>query len=76
MIFDVRRLEYSEWCKVSKEAHMISFGEFRPTYIESFNFAIAAFDPKGVISGWITCHEMDKESLYLQYGGVLPVFLQ
>jgi RimJ/RimL family protein N-acetyltransferase len=71
--YALKKLTHEQWLEISDIAHSVVFGEVRPTSLERFSFALA-IEADGVIGGFITCHEMDSETLYIQYGGVLPKF--
>lgn len=68
-MYSVRHVDSKFWLdKYSEKAHLSSFGEFRPKELERIDFALVATDgpePKG----FVTCKEMDSETLYWQYGG-------
>lgn len=70
MIFRAEKISAEAWDNES--AHLISFGEARPKELNSYHFILAAFDESNNIAGYSTCIEMDKESLYLQHGGIMP----
>lgn len=63
-------LSGDEWLQFSESAHLLSFGEIRPCEIERCDFALL-YSAEGKPHAYITCHEMDSETVYIQYGGVL-----
>lgn len=71
--YELKKIPYDRWLEISDVAHSVVFGEVRPTALERFSFALS-IEADGFIGGFITCHEMDSETLYIQYGGVLPKF--
>jgi hypothetical protein len=68
-MFQVNQVSHKDWIKVSEEAMVASFGARRSRELERFDFALAAIDKGGNLSGFITCIEMDAETLYWQFGG-------
>ena len=77
MILKVSQLPQFEWEKISEEAFVASFGSFRPKDLERYDFALMLerFDGEEKdIAAFITCKEMDSETLYWQFGGVLPKY--
>lgn len=75
MNFFVRRITSDEWrTHLSKDAHLIAFGEDQPPEVERIDFALIAIDSKDQYSGFITCRETDAKSLYWQYGGPMPQY--
>lgn len=72
MSFKVVSVETREWAKLSAEAHLVVFGEQRKSDLDRIDFVLLALDDIGTPSGYITCIEMDSETLYWQHGGALP----
>ena len=56
---------------MSEKAHLYSFAENRPPEFDRITFALVA-EVNGKLAGWVTCRELDKESVYWQYGGAFP----
>lgn len=56
---------------MSKNAHLISFGEKREPSIERIDFALLAVSEHKAL-GYITCREADAETVYWQFGGPFP----
>ena len=71
--YKVEKIHKQEWDVISQDAHMTCFGEHRPASLESYSFVVGAFC-KEELAGYFTCIEMDKETLYIQHGGVFPNF--
>lgn len=72
MKFEIKLLESRDWVKLNEQAHFCAFGEKRDRDMDRIDFALLAIDPNGVASGYISCLEMDKETIYWQYGGAMP----
>ena len=70
MIFRAEKIPNHLWD--ANAAHLVTFGENRPQSLNSFHFVLGAVDGDNQLAGYCTCIELDKESLYLQHGGVLP----
>ena len=66
----VERITPIEWTKFGAEAHLVCFGEKRDTQLDRIDFALLAADEKPL--AYMTCKELDGESIYLQYGGAFP----
>lgn len=72
MIIRPEKFTKEEWLELSQYAFIATFGEKRPVELERFSFALVAFDDAQIPGGWVTCIEMDSETIYWQHGGVLP----
>lgn len=72
MIFRIEQVSARDFKSIELQAHVICFGEKKLEDLSRIDFAILAFDPENQISGYATCIEMDKETLYLQHGGAFP----
>lgn len=68
----VIKLSPSEWEKMSEDAHLVVFDELRPTRMDRIDFALLALDRDDNICAYVTCRELDEESVYWQYGGSFP----
>ncbi len=67
----VARLSPKEWHQYSEDAHLICFNEIRPAKMNRIDFAMTTFED-GVPQTYMTCREVDEETLYMQYGGAFP----
>lgn len=73
MKFKITRISKDEWHEhLCRDAFNVSFGNVRHPNIERIDFALIATDSFNTISGFVTCKEMDAETLYWQYGGAMP----
>lgn len=61
----------SQWGLVSERLHAETFGEFRPDSLNRIDFALVYWLDDEPL-GYMTCREMDSESVYIGYGGILP----
>lgn len=73
MSYEVKKLTAEEWSTMSQDAHMATFGEYRPAALERHHFALLALY-EGRLGGYVTCLEMDSNTVYIQLGGVFPGF--
>jgi hypothetical protein len=67
----VMRLNPIEWKDFSAQAHVVCFDEVRPPDLDRIDFALIAGDESGPVA-YMTCRELDAESVYMQYGGAFP----
>lgn len=67
----VIKMSSSEWDKYSADAHLICFGEERPAGMNRIDFALTAIEGD-IPQAYMTCREVDSESVYMQYGGAFP----
>lgn len=58
------------WAGMSESAHLTVFCEKRPWEFNRIDFALMAVDEKPL--QYVTCRELDQETLYWQYGGSFP----
>lgn len=72
MRYFIERLTPDHWHRLSKESHLITFGEINPPEYDRVDFALWTVDEKRNPLGFITVKEMDAETAYLQHGGVFP----
>lgn len=63
-----------DWKKLSENAHVAVFDKRKPSGIERIDYALLFVDSGNVPAAYITCKELDSESLYWQYGGVFQAF--
>jgi predicted regulator of Ras-like GTPase activity (Roadblock/LC7/MglB family) len=61
----------AEWQQYSEQAHLICFNEHRAADMNRIDFALVA-DLDGVPQAYMTCREVDSETVYMQYGGAFP----
>lgn len=75
MTFSIRKLSQEQWVEhLAESAHFLAFGTNRPGDIERIDFALLMVDENDSASAYITCKEMDSETLYWQYGGAMPKY--
>lgn len=67
----VEKMSPESWREISETSHVVCFKEVRPADMERISFALVAFEENTPL-GYITCRELDSESLYIQYGGAFP----
>ncbi len=69
----IRKIDDQTWVNdFAEDSHLVVFGEFRPKSLNRIDFALLILDFEGKASGYATCRELDKETLYWQYGGAFP----
>lgn len=61
-----------KWVELSERAHLIVFNETKKPDQERIDFALLVESSQGLPMQYCTCRELDKESLYIQYGGSFP----
>lgn len=66
------KLNRDEWTQFSENAHLIVFNERKPPEMERVDFALLAEIGVHQLLGYVTCRELDKDTLYWQYGGAFP----
>lgn len=64
-------LSKEAWSDYSADAHMICFQEIRPPEMDRYDFVMLS-TWKGAPCTYITCREIDNETIYWQYGGAFP----
>lgn len=74
MNFSVKRISNDDWKAMSQDAHLVSFGEIRPPTLDRSDYALVVLDLQGAIAGYVTCIEMDSETVYWQHGGAMPEY--
>jgi hypothetical protein len=67
----VQRLDSAKWSDLSEEAHLLCFNEKRDTSMDRIDFALLTTDGEKPLA-YMTCKELDAETVYLQYGGSFP----
>jgi hypothetical protein len=70
--FRVEKWTSHQFKTIEHDAHLVCFGEVRPENLSRIDFALVVFNENNDICGYATCLEMDKETVYLQHGGVFP----
>jgi hypothetical protein len=68
MNFEVIKCTPEKWANYSKYAHRAVFGETRDPQLDRISYAMLVHNNDRPI-GFTTCREIDRESLYWQYGG-------
>ena len=74
MNFSVQKISKESWESFCTEAHVISFGEKRPSSTDRIDYAMLLTDEKNTPAAWVTCLEMDADTVYWQHGGVFPAY--
>lgn len=67
----VARFTKEEWKIYSEQAHSICFGKHKPAEWDRIDFALMAIAQAHPL-GYMTCREVDAETLYWQFGGAFP----
>lgn len=68
-MISVRVISKEEWSSLSQDTHTIMFNENRPSSKDRIDFALISFNGLNPF-GYISCKELDSESIYWQFGGV------
>ncbi len=72
-MIEVKAIAPEHFHSMSEFAYEMIFGQKRPKELERYNFAILTSLGEDPVS-YVTCIEMDANTLYWQYGGTLPKF--
>lgn len=71
--YTVQKIPHYEWTRyMSENAHLIVFDEKRPKDMERIDFALLCTDESDTPLTYVTCRELDSETLYWQFGGSFP----
>lgn len=73
MTYSITTIDGSLWRELSEKAHLTVFGETGRELLERADFAILALGNEE-LGGYMAVKEMDASTLYIQYGGVFPLF--
>lgn len=75
MTFNIRQIQKEDWVQfLAESSYFLAFGEKREAALERIDFALLMTDEKDEVAAFITCKEMDSETLYWQYGGAMPQY--
>lgn len=69
----IERLDPQEWSEISERMNFEIFGEYTPKDKERIDYALlygVGKEPRG----FVTCRELDAETVYWQFGGLLPEY--
>ena len=58
-----------QWSEYAEAAHKLCFSEARPREFDRSTFALMYVRDE-IPYCYVSCHEMDKETVYLQFGGI------
>jgi len=67
----IYRVHKDEWKKMSYNAHLTCFGEFRDPELDRIDYALLVVDDEAPLA-YCTVREVDKATAYMQYGGAFP----
>lgn len=56
--------------KFSEHAHLICFGKHKNKNLDRIDYALLAVEDSPI--GYMTCRELDKDTVYWQFGGAFP----
>lgn len=68
---NIVKLLPKEWKELSESAHLICFNERSEAGSDRIDFALLALKDESPCA-YVTCREVDSETLYWQYGGAMP----
>jgi hypothetical protein len=68
----VEVLTAGQWQTIAENAHLVVFNEKRPAEMNRIDYALLTVDGDKVPASYVTVREVDKESVYWQYGGSFP----
>lgn len=80
MIPIVEKLTPAQWAPLSENAHLVVFGRHKPASLDRIDFALLARKESKTIDygmrqnllAYVTCRELDADTLYWQFGGSFP----
>lgn len=64
-------LSSTEWRHLSESAHLVVFDESRPAEYDRIDYALVVRRDQELL-GYATVRELDRESVYWQFGGAFP----
>jgi hypothetical protein len=68
----VDKIDAATWTRTfSENAHRIAFGKLKPHQWDRLDFALVVASGDTPM-GYLTCREMDHETIYWQFGGAFP----
>jgi RimJ/RimL family protein N-acetyltransferase len=70
-VIEIDELTPKQWSYHSEQAHAVVFGERKPATLDRIDFALVVREGR-TLMGYLTCRELDSESVYWQYGGAFP----
>lgn len=73
MSISVLKYNPGEWLEYAGSAHKLVFKKNRDPLLDRISFALLAHNDDTAI-GYVTCRELDAESIYWQFGGALDEF--
>lgn len=69
----VHQITAQDWKELGPNAHMAVFSEKAPASQDRMDFALLAIEEKtNDVLTYVTCRELDRETLYWGYGGSFP----
>lgn len=73
-MFETKLIGREDWKTFfAEEAHALVFAEKRSPELDRIDFALLLVDKEDSPVAFVTCREQDEESLYMQYGGAMPL---
>lgn len=73
MKIGVLKYEKIKWDQFSEDAHKIAFGTIKPVSQDRLDFALIVInEDQNVPMGYVTCRELDSDTVYWQFGGAMP----
>lgn len=70
-MIEIDQLTKKQWAEHSEQAHAICFKAHKPKEWDRIDFALVVRDDQKLM-GYVTCREIDAETLYWQFGGAFP----
>lgn len=70
-MYTVERIDSDKWLTDSETAHKLAFGAYRSRELDRIDFALITMKDSRP-AGYVTCLEMDSETVYWQIGGAFP----
>lgn len=74
MRLQVKKLSKDDWRELSEAAHLSVFNEKRSSSVDRIDYALLCETADKNLVAFMTCRELDDETVYWQHGGSFPRF--
>jgi len=68
----IHRVEKEDWYQLAEKAHLAVFSTVKKANTHRIDFALVVENEHGVPMQFVTCRELDSDSVYCQFGGSFP----
>ncbi len=71
----VHKVPKNVWAEIGADTHRIVFREEPPETQQKMDYALVAQDTeKDLYINYVTCRELDSDTVYWGYGGTFPTY--